>query len=203
MRNDRHTPAPQTRLRRRSFPWGRIFVLLVVCGACASLWVRHARAGNAETKAKETEAKVKVAYVYNFPKFIDWPSDVKKAAAGPIRICLIGTDPIRTILGELSIRKVNGRSIEVAHIEDPNALTRCHLLFISRSEEQRLPFVLQRVEKTPVLTVSDIPRFAYRGGMIGFVTEKDRVKIEINQKSVRLAGLKVRAKLLEIARIAQ
>jgi hypothetical protein len=205
MRVDQHPPAPQAWLRRRRVPWTNALVLMAVCGACASMWVRQARAGNGngETRAKETEAKVKVAYVYNFPKFIDWPRAEKRAAAEPVRICLIGTDPIRTFLGELSIRKVNGRPIEVAHIEDLNALTRCHLLFVSRSEELHLPLVLQRVQKSPVLTVSDISRFAYKGGMIGFVTEKGRVKIEVNQKSVRVAGLKIRAKLLEIARIVQ
>jgi len=174
---------------------------LLVCGACAFLSVHEALGDDAETKAQEAETKIKVAYVYNFPKFVDWPGDDKNKPADPIRICVIGTDPIRTMLGELSIRYVEKRPIKVSHVENADALSACHLLYVSRSEELLLPLLLQRNQGKPVLTVSDIPQFAQKGGMIGFVTEMDHVKIEINQGAVHQAGLKVRAKLLEIARI--
>jgi hypothetical protein len=177
--------------------------LLVVCGASAFLFARQARTEEMESRAKETEAKIKVAYIYNLPKFVDWPADEKPSATEPLRICMIGADPIRTVLGELSIRKVNERPIEVVQIKDPHALPPCHLLYISRSEERQLSLVLQSARGTPILTVSDIPQFAHQGGMIGFVTEEDRVKIEINQSSVHEAGLKLRAKLIEIARLVQ
>jgi hypothetical protein len=52
-----------------------------------------------------------------------------------------------------------------------------------------------------VLTVSDISDFARQGGMIGFVIEDGRVKIQINLQAVNNAGLKISAKLLEVAKI--
>lgn len=168
------------------------FVLLVICFASSIIQERPAMAGDLETK-------VKVAYIYNFTKFIDWPDDDSE----PISICVIGSDPIRTMLGELSIREVKGRPLRIMRVKDSNSIPSCHLLFISRSEESQIPSILQRLQGTRVLTVSDIPQFAKRGGMISFITERDRVKIEINQRTVRQAGLKVSAKLLEIARVVQ
>ena len=188
-----HTALRARRCRR--WAWPMPVVLLALYVALGVIHVRPAGAGDLETK-------VKVAYIYNFTKFIEWPDD---GAAGnePIRICVIGTDPIRTKLGELSSREVKGRPLKIVRIKDLSALSTCRLLFVSRSEESLVPLILQRLQGTGVLTVSDIPRFVQRGGMVGFITEKDRVKIEINQRAVRQAGLKISAKMLEIARVVQ
>lgn len=173
-----------------------VVVLFIMSGVLALTQPRQARAGDLETR-------VKVAYIYNFTKFIDWPGNGGGADSDPVRICVIGNDPIRTTLGELASREVKGRPIKIVRIKDPSTLSTCHLLFISRSEESQVAFILQRLQGAHVLTVSDIPRFAQRGGMISFVTENDRIKIEINPLVVRQAGLKVSAKLFEIARIVQ
>ena len=50
-----------------------------------------------------------------------------------------------------------------------------------------------------MLTVSDIDNFADSGGMIGFVTNDNKIKVEVNTKAVTSAGLRVDAQLLEIA----
>lgn len=151
----------------------------------------------------ELETKIKTAYIYNFTKFIDWPVDEGKAASEPFRICITGSDPIRTTLGELTNREAKGRPIKIVRIKDPSALPSCHLLYISRSEEPQLALILQRLQGTQVVTVSDIHQFAQRGGMISFVTDKDRVRVQINQRTARETGVKLSAKLLEIARVVQ
>lgn len=151
--------------------------------------------------AGDLEAKVKAAYIYNFTKFIDWPGEEKVTSGEPIRICIVGNDPIRTLLGELSNREAKGRPLKIMHIRDISVLPSCHILFVSRSERQQLPLILERLQGMPVLTVSDMPQFAHQGGVISFVTENNRVKIEINQRAARQARLKISAKLLEIAKV--
>lgn len=153
--------------------------------------------------AGELESRVKAAYIYNFTRFIDWPGEGSAENSEPVRICFVGNDPLRTMLGELSNREVKGRPLQIVRIKDSGSFESCKIVFISRSEEAQLPLILQRLQGTHVLTVSDIPRFAHKGGMISFVTENDRVKIEVSQRAVRQAGLKVSAKLLEVARVIQ
>lgn len=153
--------------------------------------------------AGDIEVKIKTAYIYNFTKFIDWPADEGKPASEPFRICVIGSDPIRTTLGELTNREAKGRPIRVVRIKDLSALSSCHLLYISRSEEPQLAQILQRLQGMQVVTVSDILQFTQRGGMISFVTDKDRVRVQINQRTAREAGVKLSAKLLEIAKVVQ
>lgn len=168
-------------------------IILSVLGVLAFL--------NSLAMAGELENRVKAAYVYNFTKFIDWPSDGSSGKGEPLRICIVGSDSLRTLLGELHNREVKGRALTVVRIKDLNALEACNMVYISRSEERQFSLILQHLQGAPVLTVSDIPQFARKGGMIGFVTENERVKIEVNQRSIRQAGLKVSAKLLEVARV--
>ncbi len=151
--------------------------------------------------AGELENKVKAAYVYNFTKFTDWPGVTEAELTDPIRICFVGSDPLRTLLGELNNRQAKGRQIKIVRLKDINTLSSCDMIYISRSEEHQLQLILQRLQSTPVLTVSDITQFSRKGGMIGFVTENERVKVEVNLRNVNQAGLKVSAKLLEVARV--
>ena len=54
-------------------------------------------------------------------------------------------------------------------------------------------------QRYALLTVSDIDNFAERGGMIGFTTQENKVKLVINPKAATAAGMRIDAQLLEIA----
>ena len=152
----------------------------------------------------DLEDKVKAAYVYNFTKFVHWEKKEGDSTKVPIRICVLGTDSIGDLLEELSNRQVEGRPLQVErNTSNISDIPHCNVLFISRSEEQQLPLIMQQLIGSNVLTTSDIPRFSKRGGMIGFVTEGGRIKIEINLTAAQRAGLKISSKLLEVARIIQ
>jgi hypothetical protein len=72
-------------------------------------------------------------------------------------------------------------------------------MFISSTEENHLKQILAALEKALVLTVSDMPDFSRRGGMIQFVSEGSRVRFEINLASAEAARLIVSAELLKVA----
>jgi hypothetical protein len=74
-------------------------------------------------------------------------------------------------------------------------------LFISRSEEWRLEVILKDLESLPILTVSDIPDFCQRGGMITLDVINQRVRFSINPQTAAQAQLKLSSKLLELAQI--
>jgi len=79
----------------------------------------------------------------------------------------------------------------------------CHLLFISRSEKERLSALFSQLRGSPVLSVSEIDGFAETGGMVNLVLANKTVKIEINQAAVEQAGLQISAKLLKLARLVK
>lgn len=82
-------------------------------------------------------------------------------------------------------------------------LRQCHVLFIPEGQARNLPKVLEHLEDAPVLTVGESAGFAGRGGIIGFFTEQNRLRFEINVDSARRAHLTISSKLLSLARIVK
>jgi YfiR/HmsC-like len=150
-------------------------------------------------KSNPTEYEVKAAYLYNFGRFVEWPAKVN-AASEYFSICVLGGDPFgatfdATIAGE----SINGKKVVVARITKPQDAASCRILFISSSEESRLKEILATLDKTSVLTVSDISQFTRRGGMIQFLTEANRVRFEVNLTIAEHAGLTLSSQLLKVA----
>ncbi|MBF0408181.1 MAG: YfiR family protein [Candidatus Riflebacteria bacterium] len=151
---------------------------------------------------EDLEAKIKAAYIYHFNQFIDWKFESENDKQSPLKVCVIGKDPIGNLLNELSTTKVEGRPLHVEYNKkEPDEMPDCHILFISKSLEKQLSQILSKVQGKNILTVSDISDFAKRGGKIGFVKDSGKIKIEINLGNVKNDKYKINAKLLEVARI--
>lgn len=147
--------------------------------------------------------KVKVACLFNFTRFVEWPEAKLDREDISIKICVLGEDPFGPLLQTIEQKMVKGRPLKVVYIDKANEINSCHMVFISNSEEENLEYVLNHFKGMGVLTVSDMRSFAARGGMIGFVMKKGKIGIEINQKIALNEGLKVSGKLLEIATIVK
>ena len=147
------------------------------------------------------EAKVKAAYIFNFLTFVEPEPDGGKVKAPPPRICVVGDDARPRSAPGLSAGRCRESRSTVVAAAAPREASVCRILVIGRSESARVPAALRALAGTRVLTVSDIPRFSRNGGVIGFITEGGRVRIEVSQEAARNAGLRVSAKLLEIARV--
>ncbi len=74
-------------------------------------------------------------------------------------------------------------------------------LFISRPAADRPEAMLAALKNRPILTVSDAAGFAERGGMIRFVTEQNRIRLQVNLAAVEAAHLTLSSKLLRVAEI--
>jgi hypothetical protein len=59
--------------------------------------------------------------------------------------------------------------------------------------------ILATLDKASLLTVSDAPDFAERGGMIQFVMDGNKVRFEVNVTNAERAGLVLRSELLKVA----
>jgi hypothetical protein len=149
---------------------------------------------------KATEFQVKAAYLYNFGRFVQWPDQSTGDQAESFEICVLGADPFGPALdATLAGGTINGRNVSAKRIAKPQDIDSCRILFISSSEESHLKEDLAALDKTRVLTVSDIPRFSERGGMIGFILEGNRVRFDVNLDSAQGAGLTLSSELLKVA----
>jgi hypothetical protein len=149
---------------------------------------------------KPNEFQVKAAYLYNFGRFVAWPGESAQDKGGSFEICVLGMDPFgQTLDVTLASETISGKSVRAKRISKPQDADGCRIVFISSSEENHLKDVLAALEKTDVLTVSDIPGFSQRGGMIGFILDGSRVRFDVNLASAQGAGLTLSSELLKVA----
>lgn len=150
------------------------------------------------------EYTLKAVCLYNFTQFIRWPDLHDLHRSDPIIIGVVGHSPIEGAIEELQIllQKSNKKNISVVHhgtYSDGVDLSGSHLLFISSSEKKNMRSIITSLKDAPVLTVSDADGFLEAGGMISLVLQKNKVRWEINRKTIDLAGLHISAKLLQLA----
>jgi len=91
------------------------------------------------------------------------------------------------------------KPVAIRRIARPEESASCHTLFISASEDVRIGRIIEALEHRPVLTVSDAPGFAQRGGMIGFSSDGRRIRFTVNLTAAEDAGLMLNSELLRVA----
>lgn len=145
------------------------------------------------------EYLIKAAILYNFAKFASWPESAFSYPGAPLRICVLGEDPFGAALDSLHGKRVRNRPLAISRVGTIEEAPQCHILFVSASEEARLPTILDYVGRLPILTVADMGRFANSGGIIALKEVDNRSRIEINIGAAEQAGLKLSSKLLRLA----
>ena len=152
--------------------------------------------------ASSREYQVKAVFLFNFAQFVEWPTNAFPEAQTPFVIGVLGEDPFGAYLDE-TVRgeKVNNRSLVVERYRRAEEIKTCHVLFISRSEVNRLAEILANLKGRNILTVGDAESFAQRGGMIRFVTEKNKLRLKVNLEAAKAANLTISSKLLRSAEI--
>jgi len=151
-------------------------------------------------QSKPTEYQVKAAYLYNFGRFVKWPPGLAAGKGDSFPVCVLGRDPFGSILDStLAGEALEGKPVVIRRIARPQDAPDCRILFVSSTEENHLKEILAAIDQAGVLTVSDIPGFSRRGGMIQFVVEGDRIRFEINLATAESAKLVLSSELLKVA----
>jgi hypothetical protein len=170
---------------------------------CLSLYCLQGLVPSYADSPQLGEYQLKAVYLYNFTKFVTWPTTAFSSPDAPFQICVLGDDPFRGML-EAAVKdeKVKGRKIIAQHIDDMEMIKECHTLFISRSEQSHLTNILNFAKLNHTLTVSDIEDFIPQGGMIQFYRQDDnKIRFAIDPKILDAVGLKASSELLKLAKI--
>ncbi|TAL05304.1 MAG: YfiR family protein [Verrucomicrobia bacterium] len=146
------------------------------------------------------EQTVKAAFLYNFAKFVEWPTNSFAASNSDLVIGVLGKDPFGQTLDEtVAGRRVDGHPVVIARYRQIGEATNCHVLFLASSEKKNLPRILAELKTRAVLTVSDIEDFAAAGGLIQLVKRGERIQFKINAEAAGRSQLKFSSKLLRLS----
>ena len=191
--------------RAKNSMFRRLQILIVALSISLS-WAPGAFAQSPEV-SDSSEYLIKAGFIFNFAKFVEWPSNAFAQPDSPIVIGILGTDPFGTIIDKIvQDKKIGARGFVVKRLKwgaDLKELRECKILFIGASERAHMDELVQMLRGLPILTVGETPGFAERGGVIRFVLEDNRVRFEVNVVAARQADLTISSRLLTLARIIQ
>src|SRR4030067_1750304 len=170
----------------------KVFSLLIAVMLCVVLC---AQSNIFAQDQKPSEYQVKAAFLYNFTKFVEWPTTDTKEV---IILGVFGEDPFSAALNEIEGKIIKGKKLVVNRVKSVKNLTGCHILFISKSEKNNLDQILLTLKGSHNLTVGDTDGFTQKVLIINFYIEQDKVRFEINVKAAKRAGLGISSNLLKL-----
>jgi hypothetical protein len=148
------------------------------------------------------EYPVKLAFLYNFTKFVDWPPDSYRGPGAPLEICIVGNDPFSpAIEGELRTRTVGSHPIEVKTLGPSDIMSACQIVFVPVTAEDQATRVVRSLKGSSSLTVGETEGFTALGGIINLTAEGSKLHFEVNLLAAERAHLKISAKMLALAKI--
>ena len=168
-------------------------------GLCIALLLSNLGAGPAWAEPPR-EARIKAVLVLRLLKFVDWPAD-SMARAESLQVCTWGESPTEAALQSLQGQRIREREIRIRKLGTPLDTRGCHALFVSENVRDVTPALLYNSGSPAVLTISDMPDFNKRGGIINLVRQDNRIGFEIQLRYAREHGLQIGAPLLELARV--
>lgn len=150
--------------------------------------------------------QVKAGFLYNFVRFVEWPTNAFGAENEPMTIGVIGGDSATSFANVLTSllkeKKAHNRSIVVKKLSAPSDAATCQAVFVTDSDARRAAQVAEACRNKPVLLVGESDQFLESGGMINIVQDErqKQLRFDIAPKNAERSNLTISSHLLRLAR---
>jgi len=154
-------------------------------------------AAQPDPQSSSDEYRLKAAFVYRFPQFVEWPAAALQNSR-TLDICVLAPNPFGSDLEQLvSGETIAGRALRVRVVSGVGSFAGCHALFAGAGSDGAA--ALKAVANRPVLTVGETDQFLDHGGIIALKIVDRRVRFDVNAANAQRAGLRIDAQLLNLA----
>lgn len=159
------------------------------------------RTSHAQTDVSR-EARIQAVLILRLIKFVTWPTD-NLSRTDVLQICTWGDSPTEAALQNLQGQKIREQEIRVRKLGSPLNTRGCHVLYVSDNVRDVTTSLLYDSGSRTLLTISDMPDFNKRGGIIHLIRQGNRIGFEIQLRYAREHGLQIGAPLLELAHVVE
>ncbi len=160
-----------------------------------------AQASASQSSPVLSQAQIRAAFIFNFSKFAEWPTQAYADAGSPMTVCFVGAEDVRTAFQSLSVGKaVTGHFVEERAIKSAGELHNCQVVYIDSSNGSLVIDAVKFVRQTPALSIGTSDDFLARGGMIRLLVENNRMRFDVNVGAAERAKIHLSSKLLALAR---
>ncbi len=159
--------------------------------------------------------KVKAGLLYHLASLVAWPENGSEVDESPIILGFVGNDShglARFFVSQAPAVTPKGRRLIVRMIPRAGSgssgaslsafarkLQQCHIIYFTKTTQRELSHLLDSLDNTNVLTVSETESFLQAGGMVSLLVKQECVTIHVNLNAVQRADLKISAQLLQHA----
>ena len=115
---------------------------------------------------------------------------------------MLGQNPFGDILENIyKNKKIKDKKVKIVYVKKLQQLPECQILFISKTDSEKLQKILDDLKGKPILTISDTEGFAQAGCFINYYLNENKLRFEINQKAMQNAGFTIDYRLLRVSKI--
>ena len=169
--------------------WQQYLLVLLVLFACSAF-----------AQAPDRGAQIRAAFVYNFAKFVEWPTQSFASPTSPLHLCALSNSRQAARLDLIAGRSAQGHPIVLTWVSDVAQVRDCQMLYLTHDDLLDHPQLLAATLHQPVLTIGEDEAFLAQGGMVALFVKNEHVRFSINQSRADASGLKISARLLQLAR---
>jgi hypothetical protein len=149
------------------------------------------------------EHQIKAAYLYQFGRYVEWPTSSFANSKSPFAIGVMAKDPLVPNLEQIArVKKIQDRPIRIRQFSSVARIRACHIVYLPASlDADAQTEAIRKTARKGVLLVGDTESFLDKGGTMQFVVEDNRIRLVISRKAAERAGLTISSKLLQVARV--
>ncbi len=154
----------------------------------------------------ELVRRVKVAYLYNIARQVDWPANAFAQDKSPFVIAILGEDPLGRHLKPLNAKQADGHKIEIRRFGSMSEYRPVHILYVPSSNSAAIQTAaVQKTRGKPVLVVGESPGYAKAGATLNFFVDfsTNTLGFEINVDAAQRQNLRIPAAMLNLAKLVR
>lgn len=145
---------------------------------------------------------LKAAFIERITRFVEWPSGYFSDTATVIVVGVINNQTYAKKIEEIfHLQKIKNRTVKVLSLKEGEDISPCQICYFDNISQENIKQVGFQAKKHGILLFSQGVIIAETGVHFNFYTEKNNLKFEINERSVKSSGFKISHLLMKSARI--
>lgn len=185
----------------------RHFVNIILLSVICALGILLPVVADEDTDKNVADYRVKIAFIYNFLKFVDWPGDHSPKKTNTAKVCIAGDEGFSEYFKDFQNSHKQNIVLDIESDVHGSNVASCNVLYVGKGQEENASSYLASARRHPVLSISEAGGFTDNGGVIEIVRvgqsvglfSKDKINLRINMRAAEEDGLVIDARLLQIA----
>ncbi len=150
------------------------------------------------------EYQLKAVFLWRLAQFTQWPSDAFETSDSPIVICVLGDNPFDGALNAaVAGETAHGRRFVVQNHRAVEQLKTCHILYMAAAGPRQAKEITAALTRKSVLTVRESDIASSYQTIVQFLTDQNKIRLQISIKAAAAARLVLDPRLLRSAEIIE